>query len=153
MPLIGAPADLQRILGLGQGFKIFGDDHATRDGTAIRDYLHVMDLADAHLRALNYLLQGGKSDIFNLGSGSGYSVKEIVQAARDVLKRPDFAPEIMPRRDGDPAILVANSEKAQNMLGWRAGRCVSDMIQSAATWHRSSRYQETILAKAAVFTP
>ena len=153
VPLIGAPAELQRILGLGQGFKIFGDDHATRDGTAIRDYLHVMDLADAHLRALNYLLQGGKSDIFNLGSGSGYSVKEIVQAARDVLKRPDFAPEIMPRRDGDPAMLVANSEKAQKVLGWRAGRSVSDMIQSAAAWHRSSRYQETILAKAAVLTP
>lgn len=153
VPLIGAPADLQRVLGLGQGFKIFGDDHATRDGTAVRDYLHVLDLADAHLRALTYLLQGGESGIFNLGSGSGYSVKEIVQAARDVLKRPEFSPEIMPRRPGDPAMLVANSDKARSVLGWRAGHTVSDMIQSAAGWHRSSRYQQTILAKAAVFSP
>jgi UDP-glucose-4-epimerase GalE len=152
VPLIGAPPDLQRVLGLGQGFKIYGDDHATRDGTAVRDYLHVLDLADAHVRALTHLLQGGKSNIFNLGSGSGYSVKEIVQAARDVLKRPEFAPEIMPRRRGDPAVLVANSEKAQKVLGWHVTRPVSEMIQSAASWHRSRQYQETILAKAAVLS-
>lgn len=153
VPLIGAPSDLQRALGLGQGFKIFGEDHATRDGTAVRDYLHVLDLADAHVRALTYILQGGKSGIFNLGSGSGYSVKEIVQAAREVLKRPEFTPEILPRRPGDPAMLVANSEKAQSVLGWRVTRPVADMIQSAASWHRSSRYRDVILAKAAVLTP
>ncbi len=153
VPLIGAPAELQRILGLGSGFKIYGDDHATRDGTAVRDYLHVLDLADAHLMALNYLMQGGQSSIFNLGSGSGYSVKEIVKAAREVLKRPEFSPEVMARRQGDPAMLVANSEKAQKVLGWRATRTVSDMIQSAASWHRSSQYQDAILAKAAIFTP
>jgi len=153
VPLIGASADIQRLLGLGQGFKIYGDDHDTRDGTAVRDYLHVLDLADAHLRALTYLLQGGKSTIFNLGSGSGYSVKEIVQAARDVLKQPEFAPEVLPKRPGDPATLVANSEKAQKVLGWRATRTVSEMIQSAASWHRTSQYQDAIRAKAAVFTP
>jgi UDP-glucose-4-epimerase GalE len=152
VPLIGAPPELQRVLGLGQGFKIYGDDHATRDGTAVRDYLHVLDLADAHLRALSYLVRGGESSIFNLGSGSGYSVKEIVQAAREVLDRPEFSPEIVPRRAGDPAMLVANSEKAQKVLGWRSLRPVSDMIQSAAAWHRGSQYQETILAKAAVFS-
>jgi len=153
IPLIGAPSNLQRVLGLGQGFKIYGDDHATRDGTAVRDYLHVLDLADAHVRALTHILRGGKNSVFNLGSGSGYSVKEIVQAARDVLKRPEFSPEIMPRRAGDPAMLVANSEKARKLLGWRATRTVSDMIESAANWHRSTRYQDAILAKAAAFTP
>lgn len=153
IPLIGAPLDLQRLLGLGQGFKIYGDDHDTRDGTAVRDYLHVLDLADAHVRALTYLLKGGKSTIFNLGSGSGYSVNEIVQAARDVLKQPEFKPQIVPRREGDSAMLVANSEKAQKVLGWHATRTVSEMIQSAASWHRTGRYQDTIFAKAAVFTP
>ena len=153
VPLIGAPLDLQRVLGLGQGFKIYGDDHATRDGTAIRDYLHVLDLADAHVKALNHTLKGGRNAIFNLGTGSGYSVREIVQAARDVLNRPEFSPEVMPRRPGDPAMLVANSDKAQKLLGWRATRTISDMIQSAASWHRSTRYREAVLAKAAVFAP
>lgn len=153
LPLIGAPSDLQRVLGLGQGFKIYGNDHATPDGTAIRDYLHVLDLADAHVKALHHVLERGGNSIFNLGSGSGYSVREIVQAARDVLGRPGFTPEILPRRPGDPAMLVANSERAQKVLGWRATRTVSDMIQSAAAWHRSTQYQEAVLAKAGALTP
>jgi UDP-glucose 4-epimerase len=147
IPLVDAPQAIQTALGLGQGFKIYGDDHATRDGTAVRDYLHVLDLADAHIRALTYLLRGGASSIFNLGSGSGYSVKEIVQAAREALDRPEFSPEIAPRRTGDPAMLVASSEKAQRILGWIPQLGVSDMIQSAAAWHRSDRYQKTILEK------
>jgi UDP-glucose 4-epimerase len=150
IPLVDAPSVIQTALGLGQGFKIYGDDHATRDGTAVRDYLHVLDLADAHVRALTYLLGGGSSDIFNLGSGSGYSVKEIVRAARETLERPDFRPEVVLRRAGDPAMLVASNDKAQRTLGWRPQRDVSEMIRSAAIWHRSDRYQQAILEKMAV---
>jgi UDP-glucose-4-epimerase GalE len=148
LPLIGAPADIQQALGLGQGFKIFGDDHATRDGTAIRDYLHVLDLADAHISALKYLLNDGASSKFNLGSGSGYSVKEIVDATRQTLGRPEFAPAVAPRRDGDPATLVASSIKAMKVLGWRARRDIADMIKSAAHWHKTEQYQSSIRAKA-----
>jgi UDP-glucose 4-epimerase len=148
LPLIDAPADIQQALGLEQGFKIFGDDHATRDGTAIRDYLHVLDLADAHISALTYLLNGGENNKFNLGSGSGYSVMQIVEAARQTLGRPDFAPTVVSRRHGDPAMLVASSEKAQSILGWKPSRGVGDMIRSAAAWHQSPLYKDTIRKKA-----
>ena len=147
IPLINAPSDIQDTLGLGQGFKIYGDDHPTRDGTAVRDYLHVLDLAEAHIRALNYLLHGGDSDIFNLGSGSGYSVKEIVQASRRVLERPDFSPVVIARRVGDPAMLVACSQKAHRVLGWYPKRDVSEMIRSAADWHRSEAFQHYVRIK------
>ena len=82
LPLIDAPPDIIAALGLKNGFAIYGNDYPTPDGTAIRDYIHVMDLIDAHIRALNYLLKGGTTDIFNLGSGKGFSVKEIVASTR-----------------------------------------------------------------------
>ena len=148
LPLIGTPPQLQDALGLAKGFKIFGTDYPTRDGTAVRDYIHVMDLADAHLRALRYLLDGGKTDIFNLGSGRGYSVQEIVDAARETLHRADFNPGVEPRREGDPATLIADSTKAKEILGWAAERGVNKMIASAAAWHRSKIYVDTILKKA-----
>ena len=131
IPLINSPSEIQNALGLGQGFRIFGDEHATRDGTAIRDYLHVLDLADAHVRALNYLLSDGDSDTFNLGTGTGYSVREIVQSSRETLNWPDFDPAVVPPRLGDPAVLVASSDKAQRILvlETRTGHLGNDFVR------------------------
>ena len=147
LPLIDAPPDIMAGLGLRDGFTIYGNDYPTPDGTAIRDYIHVMDLIDAHIRALDYLMKGGPTDIFNLGSGKGFSVKEIVAATRTALNRPGFAPGQAPRREGDPAVLVASNEKAGKILGWKPARSLTDIITDAATWHRSPRYRETMRAK------
>lgn len=149
LPLIGAAPELSAALGQRAGFKIFGTDYPTRDGTAVRDYIHVLDLADAHVRALGYLLAGGENAIFNLGSGQGFSVNEIVAAARKVLNRPDFVPGIEGRRAGDPATLVADSTRAEAVLGWKKVRGVEEMIASAAQWHKTDLYAETILKRAA----
>jgi UDP-glucose-4-epimerase GalE len=148
LPLIDAPASLLEAVGLPGGFTVYGDDYPTPDGTAIRDYVHVMDLIDAHIRALDYLLQGGQTDIFNLGSGRGYSVMELVATARLVLDRPGFSPGLAPRREGDPAVLVAGNTKAAQILGWSPARSLADIIGDAATWHRSERYRETMMARA-----
>jgi len=148
LPLIDAPKDVRDALGLAAGFRVFGTDYPTRDGTAVRDYIHVMNLANAHVRALRYLLGGGATDIFNLGSGSGFSVKEIVDAARKTLDRPDFIPGTEPRRAGDPATLIADSTKAKAVLGWSPEYGVDRMIESAAAWHRSQIYSETIIKRA-----
>ncbi|MGA7674124.1 MAG: UDP-glucose 4-epimerase GalE [Rhizomicrobium sp.] len=150
LPLIDAPKGVQEALGLAKGFKIYGTDYPTRDGTAVRDYIHVMDLADAHVRALRYLLAGGATDIFNLGSGSGFSVREIVDAARRTLDRPDFNPGTEARREGDPATLIADGAKTKKVLGWAPERGVDSMIGSAATWHRSQTYAQTIIERANV---
>lgn len=117
--------------------EIFGDDYDTPDGTCIRDYLHVEDLVDAHILALRYLKNGGPSDIFNLGSNTGYSVKEMLHAARSVTGKA-IPEKISPRRLGDPSILVASSEKAQNILGWQpAYTSIQAIIQTAWDWHTS----------------
>ncbi len=148
LPLIEAPAAILEALNLKCGFKLFGTDYPTRDGTAVRDYVHVLDLADAHILALRYLLGGGATNIFNLGSGEGYSVGEIVAATRKVLNRPDFAPGIAPRRAGDPATLIADSSKARRVLRWAPHRGIADMIASAAAWHRTQLYVDTVVNKA-----
>lgn len=115
---------------------IFGDDYDTPDGTCIRDYVHVCDLAAAHYLALEYLKNGGESDIFNLGSGTGFSVKEVIEAAREVTG--DKIPAVVsPKRSGDPARLVASSDKAKNILGFKP--CCTDLkeiIQTAWIWHK-----------------
>jgi len=149
LPLIGTPGAILDGLGLNGGFKVYGTDYATRDGTAVRDYIHVLDLAEAHVLALRYLLDGGATNIFNLGSGAGYSVQEIVTAARKVLDRADFVPGVAPRRAGDPATLVADSSKAREVLGWQPQRGIEAMIASAADWHRSDLYTDTIKSKVA----
>jgi UDP-glucose-4-epimerase GalE len=101
----------------GKPVTIFGDDYDTPDGTCVRDYIHVADLAEAHVLAVENLLQGGGSDAFNVGTGTGHSVKEVVRAVEEVTGRP--APFAMgPRRAGDPAVLVANSDKLKRVLGW-----------------------------------
>lgn len=129
------PLILQAALGQRDSIKIFGDDYNTPDGTCIRDYIHVSDLADAHLRAVEHLLGGGDSDVFNLGSGQGFSVKEMIEAVREVTGR-DFPVQVTPRRSGDPAVLVASSDKARSVLGWKPSRDnLQDIIGSAWGWH------------------
>lgn len=114
---------------------IFGDDFETRDGTCIRDYIHVMDLADAHLKALDYLGGGGASDVFNLGTGTGTSVLEIVHAVERVTGK-SVPREIGPRRPGDPPALVASAEKAARILGWKPVQSdVDSVIATAYEWH------------------
>ncbi len=105
----------------GKPVTVFGDDYPTPDGTCIRDYIHVSDLADAHIAAVEYLLSGGKSDVFNLGTGQGHSVKQVLAAAERVTGKE--APFLMgPRREGDPPELVADASKVRKVLGWQAKR-------------------------------
>ena len=111
------PLALRALLDESSSFKIFGDDYDTPDGTCIRDYIDVADLADAHLCALNYLWQGGASSAFNLGSGSGFSVREILDTIKTVVGKP-VRVETGARRAGDPARLVADSALAMAQLGW-----------------------------------
>lgn len=131
------PLVLQVPLGKREKIMIFGDDYNTADGTCIRDYIHVSDLASAHFLAMSYLLNGGDSNIFNLGSGNGYSVKEIVEAARIVTGHPIPA-EIADRRTGDPAVLIASSDKAKKILGWDPQHDdIKEIISDAWRWHNS----------------
>ncbi|MEH7441972.1 UDP-glucose 4-epimerase GalE [Bacillus sp. JJ1122] len=131
------PLILQVASGQRENISIYGNDYDTPDGTCIRDYIHVQDLISAHILALKYLLDGGKSDIFNLGSSQGFSVLEIIDAARSVTGH--TIPEvIVNRRAGDPASLIASSEKAANNLGWKPAKAsIKDTIKDAWTWHQS----------------
>ncbi len=114
---------------------VFGRDYATKDGTCVRDYIHVEDLVDAHLRALEYLMDNGASDVFNLGSNQGYSNLDVVSAARQVTG--DAIPLVFgDRRLGDPDILVASNQKALAVLGWKPKKGLEDMIGSAWDFHR-----------------
>jgi len=131
------PIVLQTALGQRSHISVFGEDYPTEDGTCIRDYLHVSDLADAHLRAIDYLKNDGKSDVFNLGSGSGFSVREIIETARKVTGK-EIPVQTEPRRAGDPAILIASSQKAREVLGWTPAReNIETIIASAWNWHQS----------------
>lgn len=129
------PLILQVALGQREQLSIFGEDYATPDGTCIRDYVYVEDLIAAHLLALDYLDAGRPSDTFNLGSNNGYSVKEMVEAARSVTGQ-EIPTVMAPRRDGDPSSLVASSEKAKNILGWEPSYTeIEKIIQTAWNWH------------------
>ncbi|MBV9009608.1 MAG: UDP-glucose 4-epimerase GalE [Verrucomicrobia bacterium] len=116
---------------------LFGDDYPTPDGTCIRDYIHVSDLAEAHIFAVEHLLEGGASDVFNAGTGSGHSVKEVVDAVERVTGK-RVPRTIGPRREGDPPALVANSDKLQRSLGWKPTRADLDRIVSDA-WKFATR--------------
>lgn len=131
------PLILQVPLGKRKKIFIYGDDYDTPDGTCIRDYIHVMDLAAAHGKALDYLRRGNPSEIFNLGSGKGYSVKEVIDRAREVTEHPIPA-EVQSRRSGDPGILVASSKKAEDILGWnpRYGD-LKTILEDAWRWHKN----------------
>ncbi len=129
------PLVLQVPNGKREYISIFGSDYDTPDGTCIRDYIHVTDLAKAHILAVEYLMNGGKSDIFNLGNGIGYSVKEVIDTARKVTGHPIMA-KVEARRTGDPARLVASGKKAKDVLGWEPEiKDLSDIIESAWKWH------------------
>ena len=131
------PLILQVPLGKRDHITIFGDDYPTPDGTCIRDYIHVLDLANAHICALNYLRGGGESNFFNLGTGHGFSVKEIIDAAEKVtgLK---IKKELGARRPGDPARLIALGEKARKILQWTPRfDNVEKIIATAWNWHKS----------------
>ncbi|MDR9814363.1 UDP-glucose 4-epimerase GalE [Rhizobium hidalgonense] len=128
------PLAIDAALGRRQGFKVFGSDYETRDGTCVRDYIHVLDLADAHVRAVEYLLKGGDSVALNLGTGTGTTVKELLGAIEDVSNRP-FPVEYIGRREGDSHTLVANNDKARDVLGWVPQYDLSEIIRSAWNWH------------------
>ncbi|MTH55601.1 UDP-glucose 4-epimerase GalE [Bacillus mangrovi] len=130
------PIILQVALGQREKIMIFGDDYATPDGTCIRDYIHVTDLADAHVLALEALRKQPVSGTYNLGNGNGFSVKEVIDAARSVTGH-EIPAEVAPRRAGDPARLVASSEKAMRELGWKPKYAdLKVMIESAWNWYQ-----------------
>lgn len=129
------PIVLEAALGKRQGITVYGTDYPTPDGTCIRDYVHVCDLVDGHLKALEYLQKGGESAAFNLGIGKGFSVREIIDAARKVTGR-NFLVVEGTRRAGDPAILIASGEKAMRVLGWQPKHTgVETIIADAWRWH------------------
>ncbi|PPS45868.1 UDP-glucose 4-epimerase GalE [Chroococcidiopsis sp. TS-821] len=130
------PLVLQTALGQRQSVSIYGTDYPTSDGTCVRDYIHVMDLADAHILGLEYLLQGGETTVFNLGNGSGFSVKEVIDTAKTVTGK-DIKVESSDRRPGDPPILVGSSEKARKILDWKPQYSdLKDIISHAWRWHQ-----------------
>ena len=131
------PIILQVPLKKREAITIYGEDYPTKDGTCVRDYVHVVDLADAHMKALNYLRQGNKSDIFNLGSGNGFSVKEMIDAAEKATGEKIKVIKGK-RRAGDPAQLVASSEKAEKILGWKPKYTdMESIIRTAWIWHKN----------------
>ncbi len=130
------PLVLEVAAGKRARIQIFGDDYPTRDGTCVRDYIHVEDLARAHLLALDHLRGGNPSQTFNLGNGAGFSVQEIIAVAREVAGHAIPA-EVAPRRAGDPATLVASSERIADALGWQPQRGdIRDIVESAWQWHQ-----------------
>ncbi len=131
------PLVLQAALGQKEDIKVFGNDYETDDGTCIRDYIHINDLASAHLLALEKLLNGDPGGNFNLGNGNGYSVMDVIDKARDITGKP-IPFEIAERRAGDPAILVGSSQKAMNELGWKPQYAELDtIIEHAWQWHKT----------------
>ena len=130
------PLILQVPNGRREHITIFGEDYPTADGTCIRDYIHVVDLVDAHIKALAYLQQGKDSEIFNLGNGQGFSVREMIAAAVRATGQP-IKVELGARRAGDPAQLIASSEKAKTVLGWQPQyTSVEEIIKTAWKWHK-----------------
>ena len=130
------PLVLLTALGKRDSISIFGTDYPTPDGTCVRDYIHVTDLAEAHVLGLNYLLKGGDTTVFNLGNGNGFSVKEVIETARQITDREIKAVEC-PRRPGDPPALVGSSDRARNILGWNPQYAdLNQIISHAWNWHQ-----------------
>lgn len=131
------PLILQVPNGKRASISVYGDDYDTKDGTCVRDYIHVNDLAQAHILAMEYLRNGGKSDIFNLGNGVGFTVKEVIDVARRVTGHPIPA-RVEERRAGDPSTLIASSRKAKEILGWNPKYNYPEtIIATAWNWHKS----------------
>lgn len=131
------PLILQVPNGQREAISIFGDDYDTMDGTCVRDYIHVLDLAQAHILAVKYLMAGNESNIFNLGNGVGHTVKQVIDTARKVTGEP-IKVEMAPRRAGDPATLIASSAKAKEILGWKPEHDdLEEIIATAWNWHKN----------------
>lgn len=128
------PVVIEAALGRGPAVPILGTDYPTKDGTAIRDYIHVLDLADAHLRALDHLREGATSEILNIGTGVGSSVLEVITTTATVTEG-TVRTINAPRRTGDPAAMWADSRRAEQVLGWKARRALPEIIESAVRWH------------------
>ena len=126
----------------GKAFEMYGNDYDTKDGTCVRDYINIEDLINAHLLALNYLNNGGKTNYFNLGTKEGNSVKEVFNACKKITGK-NIDVKLMPRRDGDPASLVANNTKAQKELNWQPIRTLEDSINTAYKWEKELIKLET----------
>lgn len=134
------PLTIYAALGISEEIRIFGTDYPTKDGTCIRDYIHVMDLADAHVRALEYLKEREKSDSFNLGNNNGYSVREVIDIVRKVSGK-NFKVRESERRKGDPPVLISSSKKAMEILGWRPQYPdIEFIIETAWRWHSHKDY-------------
>ncbi|MEM9276137.1 MAG: UDP-glucose 4-epimerase GalE [Cyanobacteria bacterium P01_F01_bin.143] len=143
------PLVLQTALGHRESISIFGTDYDTNDGTCVRDYIHVTDLAQAHILALKYLLKDGKTDVFNLGNGNGFSVKEVIETAKKVTGKEIKALEC-DRRPGDPPTLVGSGQKARSILGWDPQySALEDILSHAWQWHqkRHSKKRHSELIK------
>jgi len=132
------PVVIEASLGRREPVDVFGGDYPTPDGSAIRDYIHVVDLARAHLLGLEHLARGGGSDIVNLGTGRGVSVLEIIKSVGSATGRP-VPYRLMPRRPGDPAAVWANARRAQELINWSADLGLDDIVRSAVAWHRAGR--------------
>jgi len=128
------PCMLKAASGETQSFSIYGNDYDTPDGTCIRDFIHVNDLAEAHVAALNRLENNSSSDSFNLGTGNGYSIRKILEIVREITSR-NFSLEIKNRRLGDPPVLIADGGKARMELGWNPKYSIEDIVQTAWKWH------------------
>lgn len=134
------PLVLDAASGIRESISIFGTDYPTEDGTCIRDYIHVTDLADAHIRALEYLKKGGESGCFNLGNGNGDSVARVIEAARKVTGK-EIKVKMEERRPGDPPALIGSAKKARNILGWEPQYTdIETIIEHAWKWHEKKEY-------------
>ncbi|MEM2538330.1 MAG: UDP-glucose 4-epimerase GalE [Candidatus Methanomethylicia archaeon] len=133
------PLVLDVAIGKRKDIKVFGTDYDTNDGSAIRDYIHVTDLADAHILALEYLKNGGASDVFNLGNGNGYSVFEVINKAREIINK-DIKVTLTDRRPGDPAKLIGDATKAKKILGWKPKFSdLEKILETAWEWHKCKK--------------
>lgn len=139
------PLAIDAALGRRERFSIYGQDYDTRDGTCVRDFVHVMDLADAHTKAVQYLLSGGESTAINIGTGTGTTVKELLDAVQAVSRR-SFRIDKSPRRPGDSPALIADNSKAAQVLDWKPTRDLTDIVSSAWEWH--SKRNDTPVALA-----
>lgn len=135
------PVVIKATLGLAEPIKVFGTDYPTPDGTAIRDYIHVVDLAEAHVRALDHLERGGRTDVLNIGTGRGASVREVIRTVEDVSGRP-VPHELVGRRAGDPSAVWADTGKARRTLGWEPTFGLREIIETAWRWHASQPSDE-----------
>lgn len=133
------PLILQAASGKRESIKIFGDDYNTKDGTCVRDFVHVYDLGKAHIMGMEKMFKENKSLNYNLGSGEGYTVKEVINKVKEVTGK-NFTVDIVEKREGDPAVLVADSNKAEKELGWKPEYSLTEIIESAWKWELNKKY-------------